>query len=85
MVVSKERIRHILEEYDKDDLVIATACSHTSLQIFDGARKEGFKTMGIAVGQKTKQTGAAPWKTSDVATGDSRLEPADNSPADAPP
>ena len=52
-MVSKDRINHIIEGYDKDNLVIATACSHTSLQIFDGARKEGFKTLGIAVGLKT--------------------------------
>lgn len=31
------------------DPVIATVCSHTSLQIFDGARKEGFKTLGICM------------------------------------
>ena len=60
MVVSKEKIKHILEGYDKDNLVIATACSHTSLQIFDGARKEGFKTLGITVGQKTKFYDAFP-------------------------
>jgi hypothetical protein len=30
---------------------IATVCSHTSLQIFDGARKEGFKTLGICLGK----------------------------------
>jgi 5-formaminoimidazole-4-carboxamide-1-(beta)-D-ribofuranosyl 5'-monophosphate synthetase len=60
MVVSKERIKSILDSYDKDNIVIATACSHTSLQIFDGARKEGFKTLGIAVGQKTKFYDAFP-------------------------
>ncbi|EQD42100.1 protein containing IMP biosynthesis enzyme PurP, partial [mine drainage metagenome] len=27
---------------------IATLCSHSSLQIFHGARKEGFPTLGIA-------------------------------------
>jgi len=60
MVVSKDRIKRILDGYDKNNLVIATACSHTSLQIFDGARKEGFKTLGIAVGQKTKFYDAFP-------------------------
>jgi len=29
---------------------IATLCSHSSLQIFHGARVEGFKTIGISVG-----------------------------------
>ncbi len=60
MVVSKDRINRIIEGYDKDDLVIGTACSHTSLQIFDGARKEGLRTLGIAVGQKTKFYDAFP-------------------------
>jgi 5-formaminoimidazole-4-carboxamide-1-(beta)-D-ribofuranosyl 5'-monophosphate synthetase len=59
-MVSRERISHIIEGYDKDKLTIATACSHTSLQIFDGARKEGFKTLGITVGQKTKFYDAFP-------------------------
>ncbi len=59
-MVSKDRINHIIDSYDKDNLVVATACSHTSLQIFDGARKEGFKTMGIAIGQKTRFYDAFP-------------------------
>lgn len=59
-MVPRERIKQILEGYDKDNLVIATACSHTSLQIFDGARKEGFRTLGISVGQKTKFYDAFP-------------------------
>lgn len=59
-MVSRDRINHIIDGYDKDNLVVATACSHTSLQIFDGARKEGFKTMGIAVGQKTRFYDAFP-------------------------
>ncbi len=59
-MVPKERIEKIVEGYDKDKLKIATVCSHTSLQIFDGARKEGFKTVGITVGQHTKFYDAFP-------------------------
>jgi 5-formaminoimidazole-4-carboxamide-1-(beta)-D-ribofuranosyl 5'-monophosphate synthetase len=59
-MVPKERIDEIIDSYDKDDITVATACSHTSLQIFDGARKEGFKTLGITVGQKTKFYDAFP-------------------------
>jgi len=59
-MVSREKINHIIEGYDKSKLTIATACSHTSLQIFDGARKEGFRTLGITVGQKTKFYDAFP-------------------------
>ncbi len=42
-------ILNILEGYDKDNIAIATVCSHSSLQIFHGARKEGFRTIGICV------------------------------------
>lgn len=59
-MVPRDRVKHILEGYDLDNLVMATACSHTSLQIFDGARKEGFRTMGITVGQRTKFYDAFP-------------------------
>ena len=38
-------IKEILSTYDKKNLTIATVCSHSSLQIFNGARKEGFKTL----------------------------------------
>ncbi|MEA1870016.1 MAG: DUF1246 domain-containing protein, partial [Euryarchaeota archaeon] len=39
---------------------IATVCSHTSLQIFDGARKEGFKTLGICLEKPPKFYDAFP-------------------------
>ena len=42
----------MLASYDKKDITIATVCSHSSLQIFNGAKKEGFKTLGISVGNK---------------------------------
>lgn len=47
-------------DLDPEDLTIATVCSHTSLQIFDGARKEGFKTLGIAVGKPPRFYDAFP-------------------------
>jgi 5-formaminoimidazole-4-carboxamide-1-(beta)-D-ribofuranosyl 5'-monophosphate synthetase len=59
-MVPKERILNILDDYDKDNLVVATLCSHSSLQIFHGARMEGFKTLGIAVDQNTKFYNAFP-------------------------
>jgi len=59
-MVPRERIEEITEGYDLDKLTIATACSHTSLQIFDGARKEGFRTLGISIGQRTKFYDAFP-------------------------
>jgi 5-formaminoimidazole-4-carboxamide-1-(beta)-D-ribofuranosyl 5'-monophosphate synthetase len=59
-MVPKERILSILDDYDKDDIVVATLCSHSSLQIFHGAKLEGFKTLGIAVDQNTKFYDAFP-------------------------
>ncbi len=43
--------RPLLDDYDPAEITIATVCSHSSLQIFHGARKEGFKTLGICVGE----------------------------------
>ena len=56
----KINISDMLTNYDKKNLTIATVCSHSSLQIFNGARKEGFKTLGIAVGEKKKFYDAFP-------------------------
>jgi 5-formaminoimidazole-4-carboxamide-1-(beta)-D-ribofuranosyl 5'-monophosphate synthetase len=59
-MVPRNFILKILEDYDKENLVIATLCSHTSLQIFHGAKLEGFKTLGVAVNQNTKFYDAFP-------------------------
>ncbi|MDD2439691.1 MAG: formate--phosphoribosylaminoimidazolecarboxamide ligase [Methanosarcinaceae archaeon] len=53
-MITKEQVLGILKNYDLESLTIATVCSHSSLQIFDGARKEGFKTLGICVGKPPK-------------------------------
>jgi len=50
----------MLSSYDTKNLTIATVCSHSSLQIFHGAKLEGFKTLGIAVGEKQKFYDAFP-------------------------
>ncbi|MDW5563786.1 MAG: formate--phosphoribosylaminoimidazolecarboxamide ligase [Methanomassiliicoccus sp.] len=59
-MVPRKRIFEILKDYDPKDITIATLCSHTSLQLFNGAKKEGFKTLGLAVNQKTKFYDAFP-------------------------
>jgi 5-formaminoimidazole-4-carboxamide-1-(beta)-D-ribofuranosyl 5'-monophosphate synthetase len=41
-----------LKEYDPKGLTIATAVSHSSLQIFHGAKLEGFRTLAIAAGDR---------------------------------
>jgi len=53
--MTQKKIDDMLASYDKDNLTICTVCSHSSLQIFNGARKEGFKTLGIAVGKERKK------------------------------
>jgi len=58
--MSQINISDMLTSYDKKNLRIATVCSHSSLQIFNGARKEGFKTLGISVGDKKKIYDAFP-------------------------
>jgi 5-formaminoimidazole-4-carboxamide-1-(beta)-D-ribofuranosyl 5'-monophosphate synthetase len=58
--MTNKKLNDILTSYDKNNLRIATVCSHSSLQIFNGARKEGFKTLGISVGEKKKFYDAFP-------------------------
>ena len=58
--MTKINVNGMLTSYDKKNLTIATVCSHSSLQIFNGAKKEGFKTIGIAVGEKKKFYDAFP-------------------------
>jgi 5-formaminoimidazole-4-carboxamide-1-(beta)-D-ribofuranosyl 5'-monophosphate synthetase len=41
-----------LRGYDPGQLTIATAVSHSSLQIFHGAKAEGFRTMAISAGDR---------------------------------
>jgi len=59
-MVQKKTILKILSEYDPDEITIATICSHSSLQIFNGAKKEGFHTLGIAISQNTRFYDAFP-------------------------
>ena len=59
-MIPKEDVLEILRGYDRDDLTIATICSHSSLQIFHGARQEGFKTLGICIGRPPKFYDAYP-------------------------
>lgn len=52
--------RHLLDGKKPEDITIATVTSHTSLQIFHGARQEGFKTLGICVGAPPRYFEAFP-------------------------
>ena len=53
-MITKQQVLEFLKSYDLENITIATVCSHSSLQIFDGARKEGFKTLGICIGKPPK-------------------------------
>ncbi len=57
-MVSRSQIASLLDDYE--DITIGTVCSHSSLQIFHGARQEGFKTLGIAVGKQPRFYDAFP-------------------------
>jgi 5-formaminoimidazole-4-carboxamide-1-(beta)-D-ribofuranosyl 5'-monophosphate synthetase len=45
-LASEARISNLLDR----PISVATLCSHSSLQIFHGARAEGFRTLGLSVG-----------------------------------
>ena len=55
MVVGADTLKSWLAEYDADNIVIGVVASHSSLQILHGARMEGFKTLGIAVGENRRR------------------------------
>ena len=59
-MIEKDEVKKILDGYDQKKLTIATVCSHSSLQIFHAARKEGFKTLGICLGDPPKFYDAFP-------------------------
>ncbi|MEE2812139.1 MAG: DUF1246 domain-containing protein, partial [Candidatus Thermoplasmatota archaeon] len=40
-----------LAGYDSANITIGVVASHSSLQILHGARQEGFRTLGICVGE----------------------------------
>ena len=44
-----------LADYDKENITIGVVASHSSLQILHGARQEGFRTLGIAVGENRRR------------------------------
>ncbi|MEM2943586.1 MAG: formate--phosphoribosylaminoimidazolecarboxamide ligase [Methanomassiliicoccales archaeon] len=59
-MASINKIHEIVDDYDTEKITIATLCSHSSLQIFYGAKREGFRTLGLAVNQNTRFYDAFP-------------------------
>ncbi len=53
-MIEKEEINEILSSYNKEKITIGTLCSHSALQIFYGAKQEGFRTLGICTNENMK-------------------------------
>ena len=51
-MIKRKEILNTLSDYDLKNLSIATICSHSALQIFHGAKKEGFRTVGICLADR---------------------------------
>ncbi|DAC08879.1 MAG TPA: DUF1246 domain-containing protein, partial [Candidatus Poseidoniales archaeon] len=51
MGVPQTSVQDWLKGYDKEAITVGVVASHSSLQILHGARQEGFRTLGIAVGE----------------------------------
>ncbi len=47
-MIKKEEIHEILRKYDLDNVTIGVLGSHSALDVCDGARDEGFKTLIVA-------------------------------------
>ena len=52
-MITPRRISKILSEYDQDKIAIGTLGSHSALNIFKGAKEEGFKTVCICKKEDT--------------------------------
>jgi len=46
-MIEKEEINEILSRYEKSRIAIGTLSSHSALNIFKGAKEEGFRTVCI--------------------------------------
>lgn len=51
-MITKHEICNVLSGYDHDNIKVGTICSHSALQIFYGAKQEGFKTLGICTEER---------------------------------
>ena len=55
MGVDIKTLQNWLSSYDYESITIGVVASHSSLQILHGARQEGFRTLGIAVGENRRK------------------------------
>jgi len=59
-MISRSEILNVLSRYDFEKISVATLCSHSSLQIFHGAKREGLRTVGICLADRVKYYRAFP-------------------------
>ena len=55
MGITEAQLTEWLVGYDLESVTIGVVASHSALQILHGAKKEGFKTLGIAVGDARRR------------------------------
>lgn len=55
MASGDDRLSGWLADYDTSQVTIGVVASHSALQILHGARQEGFRTLGIAVGENRRK------------------------------
>ncbi len=65
-MITHQEISEILARYDESRISFATMCSHSALQIFHGARLEGFRTIGICTPSRRRVYEAFPLAKPDV-------------------
>ncbi|WP_324736706.1 formate--phosphoribosylaminoimidazolecarboxamide ligase family protein [Thermococcus sp. SY098] len=47
-MITREQILEVLEKYNKENIIIGAIGSHSALDIADGAKEEGFKTLIVS-------------------------------------
>lgn len=53
-MIEKKEIADTLSDYDERDLAIGVLCSHSALQLVHGAKREGFRTLGICLRERER-------------------------------
>jgi len=65
-LIHREEILQNISKYNMKEVAIASICSHSSLQIFHGAKMEGFKTVGICLKDRVPYYQAFPEASPEV-------------------
>ncbi|MBU1197077.1 formate--phosphoribosylaminoimidazolecarboxamide ligase [Candidatus Micrarchaeota archaeon] len=65
-MIPQKEILKALEAYHPKKMAIGTICSHSALQIFHGAKREGFRTVGICTEDRRELYESYPLARPDV-------------------